>query len=494
MKIQLIAALFMFLIRTASAFNENPPERVVTRIQELIREAKLMDKDVAAAKAAWQDAKDARDPDENQQYLNYRRELDRQNGIRSKAIRMTLTAYEIWPEARNGTSVSGWTKGRDIAWAPIAGDREHRSIRNKNGKYKELEQPDDKHGAITYTDGVTYIMPEVFSRGPRALASVLLHERTHFERSIGRAANSGLEYEEEAYNAQFKRDAKGKLTDKAYFLEPDADRVFLGIVTDLRYTAENNANVIREGRKGLEGIFHKLFPPEDPDIFQMQVHTDKELEEIKKRGDELDAEVDAEIRSIRREREQMKKEREEALQREIEQRRREIAHLKPPGMPDAPLARIPGSQHVPLARVPDNATEAKEVAGARDYLWRAAKEACANPGRLTYEDVAAMDSAYRTIERRGPDFGIPSPSAITTDLAGCQKELLLHWFRIKTTFQEWMQREPGLFNSAASEEYNKYPPSSPPQYYDDGGNDRNGSPHGGRGPGSPGLKEPTRWN
>lgn len=97
------------------------------------------------------------------------------------------------------------TKGRDITWLPVARENQARDVQDASGDLQPMKQDKKGYVAITYPDGVSVITPAVFEYGPAYLASILLHERIHFEQFTTDGKGNVMSYAEaqvEAYQAQ----------------------------------------------------------------------------------------------------------------------------------------------------------------------------------------------------------------------------------------------------------------------------------------------------
>lgn len=205
------------------------------------------------------------------------REINKQSAARTKAMHMTILAYGLEPVGWSGTSVMPWTKGRTIHWQPVAREREARQIQNADGKFRDVKQGGDYAG-ITYIDGVTYMDPSAFEKGPGFLASYLLHERVHFEQFTTAGKGDAMTYAEaqkEAYQAQ--------VDSASYFFDPNipADLRMMQDIERLRDEEQATVALEVDARKGLKGILRRFRSPSGPpDVFESKVHTNEELADI----------------------------------------------------------------------------------------------------------------------------------------------------------------------------------------------------------------------
>jgi hypothetical protein len=279
-----------FAIKPAS---EDAKEAI--RIQ--IVAANLMDKDVIAAKRALEKTSFPKDsPDYLRLARTARRVRDKQYTAYTKAIYMTITAYDLEPRSLRGTSVMPWTKGRELVWLPVAGEDPTRELEDSRGNKKETSRTPLDWAGRTFTDGVTYINPETLRMGPDFLASTLLHERTHFEQHTTRGRGdtvSTAESEVEAYQAE--------LDNLDYFFDksnPNREGVQSHIQTLLNQK-QAKVDEQRAAKKGIRGIINRILPPTpNPDFNDATLHTDAELEALKKQSDKFSAEAQANERQL----------------------------------------------------------------------------------------------------------------------------------------------------------------------------------------------------
>lgn len=206
MRFKLIIALSALAFAVRAFAIKPASEDAKDAIKNQIVAANKMDTDVIAAKRALDKTGYPKDSPE---YLRlekaHRRAKDKQNTAYTKAIYMTITAYDLEPRSLRGTSVMPWTKGREIVWLPVAGEDPTRELEDSRGNKRETSRTPLDWAGRTFTDGVTYINPATLRMGPDFLASTLLHERTHFEQHTtgGRGDTvSTAESEVEAYQAQ----------------------------------------------------------------------------------------------------------------------------------------------------------------------------------------------------------------------------------------------------------------------------------------------------
>lgn len=189
-----------------------------------------------------------------------------------------------------------WTKGREVVWLPVAGEDPTRELEDTRGNRRETSRTPLDWAARTFTDGVTYINPETLRKGPDFLASTLLHERTHFEQNTTRGRGdtmSTAEAEVEAYQTE--------LDNLDYFFDqsnPNRDWARNHIET-LRAGKQSKVDEQRAAKKGLRGLVNRILPsPPNPDFNDATLHTDAELEALKKQSDKFSAEAQANARQL----------------------------------------------------------------------------------------------------------------------------------------------------------------------------------------------------
>lgn len=257
-----------------------PSGTAIDEIQEQIYTANKMDKKIGIAEQAVRDAESMKRSPEYIRDLKQQvvREKEKKNAARTRAIHMAILAYGLEPQSWSGTSVMPWTKGRKIHWQPVAREREARQIQNAEGEFRNVKQEGDCVG-ITFADGVTYMDPSAFEKGPGYLASYLLHERIHFEQFTTRGKGNTMTYaqaQEEAYQAQ--------VDNAAYFFDPKIRPDDLRLMQDiarLRDDEKAKVDLETEATKGLKGLIRRLLPAAGPpDVFESKVHTNAELADI----------------------------------------------------------------------------------------------------------------------------------------------------------------------------------------------------------------------
>ncbi|MEQ1919191.1 MAG: hypothetical protein ABL955_08335 [Elusimicrobiota bacterium] len=267
-------------IPSAHAIKHASPTEI-DAIQKQIYLANKMDAKVKKADLDLHDAKASKANDGEIIKLEkmLAREKDKQSAARTKAIHMTILAYDLAPVSHRGTSVMPWTKDREIEWLPVARDIEARQIQNAEGALKNSGQPKKPVLGVAYPDGVVYIAPEAFEKGVGALASALFHERIHFEQMTTDGKGnmmSRAEGESEAYKAE--------KDNSAIFFDPTNADDRTEIAHIAAQYQEESATVAQEQEalKGLKGLLRRLRGRVDPpDIFESKVHTNAELADIK---------------------------------------------------------------------------------------------------------------------------------------------------------------------------------------------------------------------
>lgn len=278
----LAIAVAMVLTGTSRAQAINViSDEVKSAIHKQMREANQLDKPVKEAELKLVRAQNAKaDPGTiHALQLALEREKDKQSAARTIAIHMTILAYKLEPSAPSGTSVMPGTAGRTIFWTPVAREREARQLQDSKGNLDGKLQPKKDLDGAAYFDGVTYIYPSAFEHGPGYLASILVHERTHFEQYTTKGKGDVMSYaeaQEEAYAAQARKNLD--------FFDP-ANPKELRQMQDIDRARDDEkaaADLVRSERKSLKGRLRAMLPGRGPsDMFESKVHTNVELVDIK---------------------------------------------------------------------------------------------------------------------------------------------------------------------------------------------------------------------
>ena len=292
----LIGLIALAFASRAFAIKPASPDEIKA-IKDQIVVANKMD---TVVKEARTELANTRFPQGTPEYLllerAHRRIKDKQYAAYTKAIHMTILAYDLEPRSRRGTSVMPWTKGREIVWLPVAGEDPTRDLEDARGNLKETSRTPLDWAGRTFTDGVTYINPETLRMGPDFLASTLLHERTHFEQHTTRGRGDTLstaETEVEAYQVE--------LDNLDYFFDKsNPNRTWArNHIEALQAGKQRKVDEQRAAKKGLPGLINRIFPPTpDPDFNDSTLHTDAELETLKKQSDQFDAEARVEATKL----------------------------------------------------------------------------------------------------------------------------------------------------------------------------------------------------
>lgn len=427
-------------VRVASAIVPS----VEREIHEQIRTANKMDKEVLGALYVLNTTPAKKDsPEYRELERNVQRAMDRQNAARTVAIHMTIRAYKLAPEDLKGTSVMPWTNGRTIRWMPIAREREAREMQDSKGNRKNVSQPNEELDAAAYYDGVTYIYPSAFSRGPGYLASILRHELTHFEQYTTPGKGDVMSYAEaqaEAYKVQAGYNLN--------FFDP-SKRQELRLMQDierLRDDEQAKADLEKAAKKTLKGRIRALLPKTDPSGFlESKIHTNAELADISKLVAE--AKSHAEIARLEKEK----------RERDI----REGIVFRPPIPTYPPLP--PAEPAVIRAR------GASPFAKSYPRLREFAVDSCKRPGRAESPDLGrgTMTDREYFSDPEGDEryFRIELQS-----LEGCAKELFIELeFKVRNgTFWEVSSR--GWIEDWVKR---RYPTADPPRR--EGDRDNGGS-------------------
>lgn len=291
-----LTALFLASAEAAAVINpRSTPDGLekIRAIEEQIRAANRIDSAVLRAEDALAQAKTEKEPESvlHQLELAAERERDKQRAAYTKAIHMTLDAYDLHPPVRTGTSVMPHTRGRVIEWLPIAHERAAREVRAADGSVTRVPQPRMDLAGAAYPDGVVFIDPSTFKHpaGVGYLASTLLHERTHFEQYItaGRGdAMTVAEAQREAYGAEMKY--------SSYFFDASIPiQKAASDEIDARWTEEDAKVKARERRgRTLIGRLKNWYEPETlSTVFEGKPRTIEELDAIKRDAARLRAEI-----------------------------------------------------------------------------------------------------------------------------------------------------------------------------------------------------------
>ncbi len=256
----------------------------IAAIQKQIFVGNRMDADVKDAELKVVLAKTARESEGKILELKnaLAREQDKQSAARTKAIHMTILAYGLKPASWSGKSVMTSTKDRTITWMPVARESAARQVQSADGALKDVKQDKEDYVGLTYPDGVTALPPKAFEKGPGYLASILLHERTHFEQFTTDGKGNKMSYAEaqkEAYKAQ--------VDNGSYFFDEKNDKEratkkgIEGLLATEVIKVDDEIKASIEARKGLKGLVRRFLPPvAPPDIFEAKVHTNAELADI----------------------------------------------------------------------------------------------------------------------------------------------------------------------------------------------------------------------
>lgn len=296
----LLAALLVFTACEAKAvvaLHHTEDGRLkIQAIQAQIRAANRLDSEVNGAEQNLARAKTAKasKAELHQLELQLEREKDKQRAAYTKAIHMTLDAYDLHPRIRAGTSVMPQTRGRVIEWLPIAHDRAAREVRAADGSVTRVPQPRLDLAGAAYPDGVVFIDPSTFKHpaGVGYLASTLLHERTHFEQYITAGRGDVMtvaKAQREAYDAERKH--------SGYFFDDSIPAQKAAIDEVETLWAEEDAKVeAREQRdRTFVGRLRNWYEPETlSTAFDARPRTNEELAAIKQGAERLRAEIASE--------------------------------------------------------------------------------------------------------------------------------------------------------------------------------------------------------
>lgn len=446
-----------------------PEEREAIRLQ--ILEARLMDGEVGAASADFFAASDAkrradlvrqdrmppsyaRPGDMNvtdEQIRNLQRAIgrakERQHAAFTKAIHMTIKAYDLAPASRRATSVMPLTKGREIEWLPLSRDPQAHRVRSARGIEKELPQPTKLYHGITYYDGATFIDRRAFEYGVGWLASTILHERVHFEQYTTPGG------------AQMTREERDEL---AYKAEEDNVATFFDLATESHLIAEIEtkraenkaiADAQREKRKTLEGRVRLALDHLKVEAFDYRPHSDAEIAEMRTEVEAARAAAAEDLESLRN-----------GAARDFEAARQRgfVGRAFEPKLPE-PRALEPKTLSGDALRVIGQTRDEMKI--MRAFV----AEACQDPNTLT-EYRASEFGSYWLKVALGFDAahkladGLSIPMNVTelyNDLQGCQFELMKAFLE-KPLWWPPQQGDVGWAMNTARGTYGKFHPTDAP--------------------------------
>lgn len=280
MRIKYSFFVVLALIAQSAYALKTPSPDEINDIQKQIYAANKMDKPIGDATELFLKARREKQSDERIRALEKQIEIlkEKQNAARTKAIHMTILAYDIAPTDLRGTSVLPLTKGREIGWLPVARERESRHIQDASGKSHRLGQPREDLAGKVYADGVAYIYPQAFGKGVGYLASTLLHERVHFEQITSKGRGDKMrraESEVEAYQAE-------KDNERYFFVAGiPADDAEMAATAAKLDEEKKEAEQVKKERAALPNRLRDLFgTPTPPDMFESRIHTNAELADI----------------------------------------------------------------------------------------------------------------------------------------------------------------------------------------------------------------------
>ncbi len=199
--------------------------------------------------------------------------------------------------------------GKQITWFPTANELEAR----KGIDPREWNNFRFKNKGATDKSGVSVIFKKAFET-PNSLALTLCHEKVHFEQFTTKGRGDAKRFHQreiEAWGLEKLHAAGLGLTGdelRAHEIEADG-QIHENELLDALELAKKKAS-------------KKRWNPREAEI--LQPHSERELEEISRRADELDAIVAAELEFARQEREKVEAEKREVAKAEERSRREAV--------------------------------------------------------------------------------------------------------------------------------------------------------------------------
>lgn len=384
MRITIIVLLLAGVASLARAVN-SASEEAKGLIREQIVRANLIDSKITAVKTL-RGAFRPGSPDYIRLDRDVRRVIDEQSAAYAKAVHMTIHAYGLRLAVDRGTSVMPATEGRSISWIPVVRTQEDREVQGIAGGRTRMPQSRVRISGRQYADGVTYIDPSTLREHSVGwLASTLLHERTHFEQMTTRGrgdTQSVAQLEQEAYQAE--------KTNEASFFDPLDSREKEEMLSIELSLAENKNLVAKEAaaRKGLMGLVRRILPAaKPPNIFDSRVHTDAELESLKKQSDRFEAEAERMLAKAREDAE---------LRRMLETVKRETERNRPAELRQTVPGRNPDGYFPVVPTRPDERGAVDELPGRPNASYdlipqmmrKIGMNACSTPPRAFNSELS----------------------------------------------------------------------------------------------------------
>ncbi len=312
----------LLLVAPAKAVQSASPE-AIQAIREQIQKANRLDFDITEAKFNRDLAKKDT-PEYVVRDAEYKRQVDRQMAEYTKALHMTIKAYDLPGANAQGTSVVGWTVGRSVDWIPVARAQEDRELENRKGARMRIPQERKPISGRQYADGVSYIDPDTFrNQSVGWLASTILHEYTHFQQITTRGKGDVM--------------STAAMDKEAYGAEKNHSSIFFD-GTDPRHNSEkldveeaylkNEAVVAQEekDRKGLGGFVRSLLPrPASPNMFDSRVHSPADIEALKRQAGQFSSEAEIVLAKAKTDAERFRED--EAERRRAAERERVAAEI-----------------------------------------------------------------------------------------------------------------------------------------------------------------------
>jgi hypothetical protein len=404
--------------------------------------------------------------------LELAREEDKQSAARTKAIHMTILAYGLEPASWSGTSVMPMTKKRTITWMPVARESEARQVQSADGSLQDVKQDKKDYVGLTYQDGVTVLPPKAFEKGPGYLASILLHERTHFEQITTDGKGNVMSYAEaqkEAYQTQVKNGS--------YFFDVKNEKErktkegIEGLLATEVGNVEDEIKASIEARKGLKGLIRRFIPPAaPPDIFESRIHTNAELADISG----LVAQARAQADISRRDREEREANAKEA--RRIDQARESFQEALREQLREDQRARVAEktlrlSERHPPEHAPVQALRPNSFSTVLPQFKEFAVAACLAPEQVAIETYLHRDYDFSSRER---DDNLAR--GLAADLGDCPRQLFYQLIKTHRAMEygridrQWIRTMVAAYSRAPDTSSGYTPP--PPRTCESYGNQR----------------------
>lgn len=207
MKFTALAVFLVFSLQNAYAIKPASSQEYL-EIHKLIQKATDKQAEIDKNRLSRQTAKPDKIASIEQEYANLMKE---RKTAYEQAIWLTIQAYHILPFVdgkptlpRGISYLRSPENGKRITWIPIFEDNGPKSIQNEIGHTIAVGPLEPEIAGNTASDGVSRILPTAFT-SPAALASIIIHEKIHFNQFITPRTGRDLtpaEREVEAYTEE----------------------------------------------------------------------------------------------------------------------------------------------------------------------------------------------------------------------------------------------------------------------------------------------------